>query len=158
MQNATFDENPHENERIRVILGCAIGFIACTKHRYRGVWLKLCMCTTFINTNPPPQQSCQLLVKLFKIAVWTGENISHLVCPSGQTSAKWWAFCLSLSVNLMLSAVVTPYGATYLGQHSTLAHMVTQIWVNIGSGNGLLPDGTKPLPEPVLSYHHHCQR
>ena len=23
--------------------------------------------------------------------------------------------------------------------------------VNIGSGNGLLPDGTKPLPEPVLT-------
>ena len=32
-------------------------------------------------------------------------------------------------------------------------HMVTQIWVNIGSGNGLLPDGTKPLPEPMLTYH-----
>ena len=29
-------------------------------------------------------------------------------------------------------------------------HMATEIWVNIGSGNGLLPDGTKPLPEPML--------
>ena len=29
-------------------------------------------------------------------------------------------------------------------------------WVNIGSGNGLLPDGTKPLPEPMLSYHQRC--
>ena len=27
--------------------------------------------------------------------------------------------------------------------------MVTEIWINIGSGNGLLPDGTKPLPEPI---------
>ena len=27
------------------------------------------------------------------------------------------------------------------------------IWVNIGPGNGLLPDGTKPLPEPMLTYH-----
>ena len=27
----------------------------------------------------------------------------------------------------------------------------TKIWVNIGSGNGLLPDGTKPLPEPMLT-------
>ena len=26
-----------------------------------------------------------------------------------------------------------------------------QIWVNIGSGSGLLPDGTKPLPEPMLT-------
>ena len=29
----------------------------------------------------------------------------------------------------------------------------TRNWVNIGSGNGLLPDGTKPLPEPMLTYH-----
>ena len=29
--------------------------------------------------------------------------------------------------------------------------MATEIWVNIGSGNGLLPDGTKPLPEPMLT-------
>ena len=34
---------------------------------------------------------------------------------------------------------LTPYG--------------TQIPVNIGSGNGLLPDGTKPLPEPTLTYY-----
>ena len=27
--------------------------------------------------------------------------------------------------------------------------MVTEIWINIGSDNGLLPDGTKPLPEPI---------
>ena len=31
--------------------------------------------------------------------------------------------------------------------------MVTEIWVNIGSGNVLLPDGTKPLTEPILTYH-----
>ena len=26
-------------------------------------------------------------------------------------------------------------------------------WVNIGSGKDLLPDGTKSLPEPILTYH-----
>ena len=26
------------------------------------------------------------------------------------------------------------------------------IYVNINSGNGLLPDSTKPLPEPMLTY------
>ena len=31
--------------------------------------------------------------------------------------------------------------------------MRTYIWVCMGSGNGLLPDGTKPLSEPVLTYH-----
>ena len=29
--------------------------------------------------------------------------------------------------------------------------MVTYILVIIGLGNGLLPDGTKPLPEPMLT-------
>ena len=28
-----------------------------------------------------------------------------------------------------------------------------RFWVNIGSDNGLLPDGTKPLPESTLTYH-----
>ena len=37
--------------------------------------------------------------------------------------------------------------------HIKWHHMATEIWVNIGSGNGLLPDGTKPLPEPMLTNH-----
>ena len=32
-------------------------------------------------------------------------------------------------------------------------HKATQVWVNIGLGNGLLPNGTKPLPEPMLTSH-----
>ena len=32
--------------------------------------------------------------------------------------------------------------------------MATEIWVNVGLGKGLLPDGTKPLPEPMLTDHH----
>ena len=31
--------------------------------------------------------------------------------------------------------------------------MATQIWVNISSGNGLLPDGNKPIPEPKFINH-----
>ena len=30
--------------------------------------------------------------------------------------------------------------------------MATNNWANIGSGNYLLPNGTKQLPEPVLTY------
>ena len=35
-------------------------------------------------------------------------------------------------------------------------HIVSLVFVNIGSGNGLLPDGTKPLPGPMLNYHQRC--
>ena len=31
--------------------------------------------------------------------------------------------------------------------------MAAGILVNIGSGNGLLPEDTNPLPEPMLTYH-----
>ena len=31
--------------------------------------------------------------------------------------------------------------------------MATEIMVNIGADKGLLPDGTKPLPKPLLTDH-----
>ena len=34
---------------------------------------------------------------------------------------------------------------------SDQCHIAIEVWVNIGSGNGLLPDGTKSLPEPMLT-------
>ena len=41
---------------------------------------------------------------------------------------------------------VLPFGAW-------CRHFVTQVWVNIGSGNGLLPTDTKPLIQTLLSHH-----
>ena len=38
--------------------------------------------------------------------------------------------------------------------HCDLMTPYGDMWVNIGSGNGLLPDGNKPLPEPMLTYRH----
>ena len=32
--------------------------------------------------------------------------------------------------------------------------MATMILDSIGSGNGLLLDGTKPITEPMFTYHH----
>ena len=37
-----------------------------------------------------------------------------------------------------------------------LHHISTYIWVSIGSGNGLLHDGTKTLPESRITYHQRC--
>ena len=51
VQNVTFDENPHENERIVVILGCANSITACAKHRCTGGWLKLCHDTICVVTS-----------------------------------------------------------------------------------------------------------
>ena len=35
--------------------------------------------------------------------------------------------------------------------------VATEIWFNIGLGNGLLPDGMKPLPELILTCIHISQ-
>ena len=54
-------------------------------------------------------------------------------------------------------STISPISITVIGiGNIILTHwglVMPQIWVNIGSGNGLLPDGTKPLPEPMLTYH-----
>ena len=42
-------------------------------------------------------------------------------------------------IDILTHGLVTPYGVRVL--------------VKVSSGNGLLPDGTKPLPEPMLTYH-----
>ena len=45
-------------------------------------------------------------------------------------------------------------GMGYYGHWSLVTPiMLSENLVNIGSGNGLVPGGTMPLPEPMLTYH-----
>ena len=37
-------------------------------------------------------------------------------------------------------------------------HEILYIWINSGWGNGLLPDGTKPIPESILTDLHYDQK
>ena len=39
-----------------------------------------------------------------------------------------------------------------------MMHMASQNFVNMGSGNGLVPNGTKPLPEPMLTFANNILR
>ena len=60
---------------------------------------------------------------------------------------------------LMIPTVLPPV-STMATKRPTLGCIVNSLWrhlaawiaFNIGSGNGLVPDGTKPLPEPMLTY------
>ena len=54
-------------------------------------------------------------------------NIIHL-----KMSTKCWPFCSNINV---------------------LSHVVSDILVNTGSGDSLLPDSTKPIHEPILTCH-----
>ena len=48
---------------------------------------------------------------------------------------------------------ITLHPLTHCGLVTQSSDISSWILVNIGLGNGLLPDGTKPLPEPVLINH-----
>ena len=51
----------------------------------------------------------------------------------------------NLRFSLTHCGLVKPCGDIDLGQH----------WLLINA-NGLMPDGTKPSPEPMLTYHYRC--
>ena len=62
-------------------------------------------------------------------------------------------------INITLKYQKTPHRfpsqVSYeMSMMSILTHcgQVTYIWDNIGLGNGLVPDGTKQLPELMLTY------
>ena len=48
---------------------------------------------------------------------------------------------------------ITLHPLTYCDLVIQSSDITSWILVNIGLGNGLFPDGTKPLPEPILIYH-----
>ena len=65
-----------------------------------------------------------------------------------------WAFLVFTKCFLFLCHCCIPSDKTYYYYlyepiETLWRHVATQVWVNISSDNGLLPDGTKSLPEPI---------
>ena len=67
----------------------------------------------------------------------------HRLCNTGHF---WYSIVIFAHVFTTDSPPLTHCGL--------VTHMATNTWINIGSDNGLLPDGTKPLSKPssVRSY------
>ena len=58
---------------------------------------------------------------------------------------------VALKINILL-----PIATNNMYMKAATVASSWQIWVNIGSANGLVPDGSKPLPEPMLNYDQKC--
>ena len=75
-------------------------------------------------------------------------------CENGHTvSSKQFSVAMAYHktvVTVLLKPSIWLEGITHWGLGMPMA---TQIWVNIVLCNGLLPDGTKPLPDPMFTYH-----
>ena len=85
----------------------------------------------------PNELRCQ--PHTFRTQTWSSPHMQI----TWHHEALWWQhFPGVFFKKLTHCGLVMPYGELDLGQQ--------------GSGNGLVPDGTKPLPEPMLTYHQTC--
>ena len=89
-----------------------------------------------------------------------GRLFTNACClPPGEGKSDYSNWSTDIYIRLMISIyiqVVCNADAEvwhFMPCHEWRHIMVTKFWVNIGSDNGLLPDGTKSLPEPVMTSH-----
>ena len=75
--------------------------------------------------------------------VWIGGNENNVVTNTlTDTHKLYTSYTYSVEIVFLTQhGLMSSYGDTE---------------VNIGSDNGLLPGGTKPLPKPTLTYRHRC--
>ena len=59
--------------------------------------------------------------------------------------------CLPVDDWKLTKTMKTNFSVIHIHWVDNASDMATAMWVNIGSSNDLLPDGTKPLPEPILT-------
>ena len=83
---------------------------------------------------------------------WGGDCIVTLYFHSWQYLVRGWLYRDIIFSLLTIYTTGTPIFA-WTCVDSLLPSDTTSYLVNIGSGNGLLCDGTKPLPEPMLANH-----
>ena len=112
-----------------------------------------------------PQDSVER-ASVVDVSCWTPRSIYHVIfdmncCIIFTYYYYFWLLQIS-SFTLALCYGVTCWVgkfvfllnlATLLLCHCVL---VTEVLVNIDRGKGVLPDGTKPLPEPMLTDHQWC--
>ena len=97
----------------------------------------------------------------FTIATVNGKTtlyftISESIAQSLYTN-EWFLHVSLTLLEVALSGLKKRYAWSMISYHKAYwCPIVTRICVNIGSGRSLLPDSTKPLPEPMLTEHQRC--
>ena len=124
------------------------------------------------------QQFCMQHRVILKCVIWDWKGFFFITSPLwGESTSHWWncdwwnsrqrassaelwsflSTDQSVKQTVKLPMIWIWDTLTFMWYHSNelivayWRQMATEIWVNIGSGNSLLPDGTKPLHEPMLT-------
>ena len=104
-----------------------------------------CFCTIFLITFLK-WRSLMRLWPFTATFVLDSFTVSYSALPLQQWKRLWVTFGDRLGLCNSLYFVSTQCD-------SVMPIATAKTWVNIGSDNGLLSAGTKPSPEPVLTYH-----
>ena len=113
-----------------------------------------------VNT-PRPRPNGRHFADIFKCiflneSVWIPIKISKKFVPEGPINnipSSSEPMLVSLTTHICVTRPQWVNGATQSTIVDQWSHMAKHIWVNNGSAIGLLPDGTKPLPGPMLAYN-----
>ena len=92
----------------------------------------------------------ELWVQAEKCAVNSCVHVQHIASTWTQLNVT---MRIVNKVKIDCKPVVLALVEAHLSFLDMWRHRATQIWVSIGSDNGLLPEGTKPLSDPMLTYH-----
>ena len=140
-------------------------------HKEMYIWWiykqrKVCMIEV-INQSAPAKCSCEIKLVILKLISmidilsisckiafrWMPQYLIDDLLKKGQTIAWGHQLINQIPEPLLTTFFVTIQHHMSHWVNSLWHHMVTQIWINIGSGNGLSPEGIKQLPEPMVTYH-----
>ena len=86
---------------------------------------------------------------MYEKILWVGDNVTQICWVSQGSTDKNRKSWRTILHSIIFSNIREFFNS--LGPSDAIWR---QIWANIGSSNGLLPDGTKPLPEPMLTYQY----
>ena len=87
--------------------------------------------------------------KIFKVN--TMQSIFSKIITVDSEGEEVWGVCCEFNLCASSSPMKTRFGMSVV--NLTHSGLVTPYGDNISSDNGLMPDGTKPLPEPMLTDH-----
>ena len=93
----------------------------------------------------------------FRCGVPLNRLVFFNVVPQKTKDPFHYLFLLIVQILWKLDLNIIPFFLLRSLTHWGLVMSYGNIYVNIGSGNGLTPNGTQPLPEPILMHHQWSQ-
>ena len=114
-----------------------------------------------LNTDFTPRRLCKIYT-IKCVVQWNGPLVNEGINVVIETVTQFgWLVIFLMKIYCVMcqvcSAMLNSYPWKYTFNSLWSGDIIwQQIWVSIGSSNGLLPHSTKPFLEPILTNHQRC--